>query len=209
MEALVIIDVQNDYFPGGKNQLVGSEDAVNHIKIVLEKAREIGMCVIHVQHFNCPIDQLKFVHKDKNSLEKIAVAAKSVKENKTGFFLPGTKGVEIHEKVAPLNNEKIVKKNFPNSFLKTDLLAYIKENEISKLVVCGMMTHMCIDTTVRAAFDYQIPVTLLSDCVATKNLSEDMTADIVNQTFLLSFDGVFAQVRTSSEYLNARLKFIK
>jgi nicotinamidase-related amidase len=76
------------------------------------------------------------------------------------FFLPNTHGAEIHKALSPEPNEDVVIKHAPNSFFETNLHEIIKEKRIFELVVCGMMTHMCIDTTVRAAKDYKIPITL-------------------------------------------------
>jgi nicotinamidase-related amidase len=76
------------------------------------------------------------------------------------FFLPGTKGQEIHAAVAPLGNEAIVEKNFPNSFRATKLEEGLKSLGVKNLVVAGMMTHMCVDATVRHAADLGYRITL-------------------------------------------------
>ncbi|MFC2166929.1 cysteine hydrolase family protein, partial [Acidobacteriota bacterium] len=67
-------------------------------------------------------------------------------------------GGEIHENVAPLETEKIISKSNVNSFKDTDLLDFLKTNEVKKLVICGMMTHMCVEAAVRAASDYDFEV---------------------------------------------------
>nr|MCR5213051.1 isochorismatase family protein [Eubacterium sp.] len=66
----------------------------------------------------------------------------------------------IHSLVKPKEGEKIVHKEYPSSFLGTDLRKYLLENEITDIVVAGMMSHMCVDTTVRACQDYGYNVTL-------------------------------------------------
>ena len=136
--ALLIVDVQNDYFPNGRKELDDSLNVSLKIKALLEQFRNRSMPIIHVQHI-------------------------SVKAGST-FFLPGTAGVEFHDNVKPKENEKIIIKNYPNSFRDTELNEYLKENNIAKLVIVGMMTHMCIDTTVRAAYDLGYECIVGGDC---------------------------------------------
>jgi nicotinamidase-related amidase len=124
-QALILIDIQNDYFPGGRNPLVGSEAAATVAKKVLDKARDKHDSIIHIQHT-------------------------SLRPNAT-FFSPGTPGSEIHPLVAALPDEIVVQKHHPNSFRETTLLDELRSRRISRLFFCGMMTHMCIDTTVGQA----------------------------------------------------------
>ena len=122
--ALLLIDFQNDYFEGGKIELVNPLKAVENASILLRDFREKDLKIIHIQHH-------------------------SVRPDAT-FFIPGTQGAKIHSKVQPIKNELVITKNFPNSFRETDLLQNLKEKDIKKLVISGMMTHMCVDATVRA-----------------------------------------------------------
>jgi len=177
--ALLIIDVQNDYFPGGKMELDNSTDAGIKIKDLLSHFRKINMPVIHVQH--------------------IAVKPGA------SFFLPGTNGVEFNENVKPKNDEKVVVKNYPNSFRDTDLDPYLKDNNITRLVIAGMMTHMCIDTTVRAAFDLGYECIVAGDCCAARDLSIDdvkIRAADVHNSFLAAINGTFAKVVKKNEIYN-------
>jgi len=120
---LILIDIQNDYFTGGKMALVGMDKAANNAKKLLDKFRKEKLPIFHVQH-----------------ISKRAGAA---------FFLPDTEGVKIHESVAPLPNEMIVQKNFPNSFRDTSLLHQLNDANIEEIVICGAMSHMCVDATTR------------------------------------------------------------
>jgi len=176
--ALLIIDVQNDYFKNGKMALYGSEEAGSKIKELLSLFREKSMPVIHIQHI---------------SMQPGAF-----------FFLPETDGAEIHKDVSPISGEKVFTKHFPNSFRLTGLDEYLKEQGISKLVVVGMMTHMCVDTTVRAAFDLEYKCILVSDCCATTELSYggvDVPAESVHAAFICALGLVFATVVTKDEAL--------
>ncbi len=169
--ALLIVDVQNDYFPGGKMELHGSIEAGMKIKNILEYFRKENMPVFHVQHI-------------------------SIKPGAT-FFLPDSQGVKIHENVQPEDGEKVVVKHYPNSFRDTTLHELLKKNEVSRLVIAGMMTHMCIDTTVRAAFDLGYECIVAGDGCATRSLGFDnniITAEDVQRSFLAALNGTFAKV---------------
>lgn len=179
--ALIIIDVQNDYFPGGTMELINAEEAAKKTKAVLSYFRENKMSVIHVKHI-------------------------AVQDGAT-FFLPDTKGAEINEMVFPIPGEKIITKNYPNSFRETDLLAYLKENKFTNLVFSGMMTDVCVDATVRAAMDNGFHNTIISDAVATRdrNLNgKSVPAAQINMAYLAglnALDGLYAEVASSDEFI--------
>ena len=174
--ALIIIDLQNDYFPGGTMELDGAEAAAQRAKRVLDKFREEQRPVIHVRHL-------------------------SVRPGAT-FFIPGTKGAEIHEAVKPAAGETVVEKNFPNSFRNTSLKDILEKNTIENLVVAGMMTHMCVDATVRHAADAGYKITLLGDACATRQLKfgdEAVPARQVHAAFLAALNGLYAKVVKTDE----------
>jgi nicotinamidase-related amidase len=177
-KALLIIDVQNDYFVGGKSELVDPGVALANIEKLLQHFRAKGMAVIHVQHIN----------------------------NRDGavFFLPNTDGARIHKKLTPQEGEYLVVKHVPNSFYETNLRALLKENAIGELVVCGMMTHMCVDTTVRACKDFGVKATLIDDACATKNLADEgemIPAKTVHEVFMASLNGMFADVTKTDRFI--------
>jgi nicotinamidase-related amidase len=91
------------------------------------------------------------------------------------FFIPGTDGIRIHDLVAHFEGEPIVHKQFPNSFRETDLLQMLKDWQTERLVICGMMTHMCVDATVRAAADLGFQVIIAEDACATRALTYNET----------------------------------
>ena len=175
-KALLIVDIQNDYFPGGKMELVGSEAASRSAGELLAAFREARLPVIHVQHI-------------------------SVRPGAT-FFLPDTDGVRIHPNVAPIASEAIIQKNFPNSFRDTGLLEHLRQNEIGELIIAGMMTHMCVDATTRAAADFGLTCLLAHDACATRALSFGGTtvpAEHVHGSFLAALSGAYATVRPAKE----------
>jgi len=114
--ALLIIDIQNDYFTGGKYPLVNPLEAAQKAYMILQCFREQGGHHIHIQHI---------------SLEPDAT-----------FFISGDRGTDIHDSVAHFEGEPIVYKHEPNSFLNTNLLELLRGWEIERVVITGMMTHM-------------------------------------------------------------------
>lgn len=182
--ALIIIDIQNDYFPGGTMELTGAENAALKAKEVLSYFRENKMTIIHVQHI---------------ALQEGA-----------SFFLPNTKGAEINAIVAPLPNEKIITKNYPNSFRDTKLLEYLHEDNITNLVFAGMMTDVCVDATVRASMDNGFQNTIISDAVATRDRElngELIPAAQINTAYLAglnALDGLYAKILSGNEFLSRK-----
>jgi nicotinamidase-related amidase len=174
--ALLIIDIQNDYFPGGAMQLEGADAAAGNASKALKDFRSKSLPVIHVRHL-------------------------SVRPGST-FFIPGTPGAEIHAAVKPAGGETVVEKNFPNSFRGTSLEGVLKEKGIKSLVVAGMMTHMCVDASVRQAADLGYKVTLLGDACATRAQSfggETVPARQVHTAFLAALNGFYAKVVNTHE----------
>ncbi len=177
--ALLMVDIQNDYFPGGNNELVGSPEASIKAKKLLEAFREKKLPVIHIQHI-------------------------STRSGAT-YFVQNTPGVRFNENVTPLPDEIIIIKHFPNSFRNTELLDVLKKAGVGKLIICGMMTHMCIDSTTRAAFDLGFDCIVAQDACATKNISFDKSvipADSVHRAFLGALSGMFAKVVSTETILS-------
>jgi nicotinamidase-related amidase len=173
---LILIDLQNDYFPGGTMELVGIQAAAANARLLLDKHREAGSTVIHMQHI-------------------------AVRPGAT-FFLPETRGAEINEQVAPRENETVVVKNFPNSFRATSLLDILHQKNIDELVICGAMSHMCIDATVRAAFDFGFSCLVAEDACATKDLhfmGRIIKAADVHASFMAALSASYARVIATTE----------
>ena len=176
--ALLLVDFQNDYFPNGRMPLERSVEAVQKAHEALNAYREKHSPIIHVQHISTRPDA---VH-----------------------FLPCTKGVEFHPEVHPLKGETVVKKHYPNSFRDTNLLNHLTKNKINHLVIAGMMTHMCIDATVRAAYDLGFTCTVLHDACATKNLefnSMVIPAQSAHNAFLAALQPLYATVCSTKDFL--------
>jgi nicotinamidase-related amidase len=176
---LILVDIQNDYFPGGKMELEGSMEASVQARRLLSTFRQRQLPLVHVQHV-------------------------STRPGAT-FFMPDTDGVRIHEHVHPLENEVVIHKHYPNSFRDTGLLTYLHGEHIKRLVVCGMMTHMCIDATVRAAFDHGFECLVAEDACATRTLTHkghSIPAHYVNLSFLAALNALYAKVLTTEEIIS-------
>jgi nicotinamidase-related amidase len=174
--ALVIIDIQQDYFDGGAYPLVGTLAAAEVAHGVLERARAAGERVIHVQH----------VAQDADAT----------------FFLPSTPGVEIHPLVAPADGEPVVVKPEPNSFIETDLEERLAG--IDELVIVGMMSSMCVDATTRAALDKGYAVNVVHDGCAAPDLEfggEKVPGVTVHHAFMAALADAGAMVVGSAEFV--------
>lgn len=170
-QALMIVDIQNDYFPGEKMELVGMEAASKNAQRVLEFFRAKNMPIFHIQHVS----------------------------NRPGatFFLPETSGVEIHENVTPKSGEPVIQKHFPNCFRDTSLEDQLRGLSVEEIIICGAMSHMCIDTTVRAAFDLGFRCFVVSDACATRNLEFGgitIDASQVHAAFMAALSNPFAEI---------------
>lgn len=175
--ALLIIDIQNDYFPGGKNPLVNPLDAAKKAYGILQCFREHGGHHVHIQHIsNSPT---------------------------ATFFISGDRGTDIHDAVAHFEGEPIVYKHFPNSFRETNLLEMLKGWDTERVVITGMMTHMCVDATARAAADFGFQVIVAEDACATKDLiygDTTVPAEHVHKAFLAALKS-YGQVMTSEQVI--------
>lgn len=171
---LLIIDIQNDYFPGGAHPLVGATAAGDAAASVLAAARRAGDPVVHVQHVWDAPD--------------------------APFMRPGTPGIEINPAVAPLPGEPVVTKSAPNAFVGTELATLLDRD--STLVVVGMMTSMCVDSTVRAAADAGYTVELVHDACAAPDLEFggiSVPGAAVHAAFIAALGDGFATLRASAE----------
>jgi nicotinamidase-related amidase len=178
-KCLIIVDLQNDYFAGGIMPLADIEDAAENARKLLTEFRKTKSAIIHVQHIS--------VHPD------------------AFFFLPGTDGVKINNKVAPQEGEEVVVKKYPNSFRDTPLFEILKNMHIDDLVICGAMSHMCIDATTRAAFDLGFNCVVAEDACATMDLlfnNKIIKASEVHASFMAALSFPYAKVVLTRDIIN-------
>jgi nicotinamidase-related amidase len=163
--ALLVIDIQKDYFPGGKYPLVEPLAAAKKAHLLLQCFREHSGHHVHIQHI---------------SLEPDAP-----------FFIKGESGSDIHDSAAHFVDEPIVYKHEPNSFLNTNLLELLRGWGIERVVITGMMSHMCVDATARAASDLGFKVIVAEDACATRDLKFDgslVPAEHVHKAFMSALE---------------------
>ncbi|HJV18528.1 MAG TPA: cysteine hydrolase family protein [Sediminibacterium sp.] len=178
-KALLLIDIQNDYFENGQAELPGALEASEKAKQLLEQFRNAQLPVIHIRHLST--------------------------RPGSAFFIPDTRGSDIHENVLPVENEKIIIKHYPNSFRETALLDYLKQKNITDLVIAGMMTHMCVDATTRAAKDHGFNCVVIGDACATKDLeigNLPVAAGEVQKAFLAALDYYYSTVKNTKDFLS-------
>ena len=175
--AVLVIDIQRDYFPGGAYPLVGPDAAAERASEVVLRARAEGIPVIHIQHV---------------ALEPDAT-----------FFIADTAGVAIDDRVAPAPGESVITKHFPNSFLETDLAGVLERAGAANLVIVGMMSSMCVDATTRAALDLDLAVTVIHDACAAPDLEFDGTfvpGATVHAAFMAALGDAGAQVIPAARF---------
>lgn len=142
--ALIVIDLQNDYFANGKYPLWNTEAVLDNCVAAIERAHALGMPVILVQH--------------------VADSSKGM----APFFNAGSSGVAIHPRIlAAAPQAPVVVKRAADSFHQTSLQATLDGLGVGKLLLCGMMTQNCVTHTAlsRAADQYEVAV--LADCCTT------------------------------------------
>ena len=147
------------------------------------------------------------LHKPKAAAENAAKLLKKFRaENKTVIHIQHRFKLfsGINKAVKPLDTEKVIQKDYPSSFLGTELQEYLQEQGVTHIVVAGMMTHMCVDTTVRACQNYGYEVTVIDDACTTmslKNNGKKIDAEIVHAVYMASLSDMFATVTKLENYL--------
>jgi nicotinamidase-related amidase len=174
--ALLIIDIQRDYFPGGAYPLVEPEAAAGAARRVLDRFRDSGEPVVHLKHVWDAPD--------------------------APFMRPGTPGIEIHDAVAPADGEPVIEKTEPNGFLGTPLEERLRASGVDELVVAGMMSSMCVDATVRSAAERGFTVTVVHDACAAPDLEfagSAIPGASVHGAFMAALGDGYATLASSEE----------
>ncbi|WP_095145345.1 MULTISPECIES: cysteine hydrolase family protein [unclassified Pseudomonas] len=179
-QALIVVDIQNDYFPQGKWPLVGADAAADNAAKLIQAFREAGDQVVHVRHeFNA---------------------------DAAPFFTPGSEGAKLHPKVLNRPDESVVLKHFVNSFRETELQSILDQQGIESLVIVGSMSHMCVDGITRAAADLGYTVTVIHDACATRDLEFNglvVPAAQVHAAFMSALGFAYANVVSTETFLAA------
>jgi len=168
---LLLVDIQNDYFPGGKKELAQIDQAAANAAKLLSHFRSNRLPTFHIQH--------------------------TWEDESAPFFVAGSTGAKIHRSIAPGPNETVIVKHFPNSFRETRLLEELQKAGIERLAICGAMSHMCIDATTRAAADLGFECVVAHDACATTDVEfngKKVSAAEVHAAFMSALGFAYAKV---------------
>lgn len=173
--AIVVIDLQNEYWPNGNLPLENIEAAAANAARVISHGRGAGDLIVNVRHEmpGAPV------------------------------FVPGSEGAKINAVVAPGEGEPVITKNFPNAFRDTGLKALLDEKGIENVVVVGAMSHMCIDATVRAANDFGYKTMTVHDACATRDLEFNgatTPAAHVHAAIMAAFEFAYGEVVSTDDF---------
>ena len=180
-QALILVDIQNDYFPQGKWPLVGADAAADNAARLLKVFRDAGDSVVHIRH--------------------------EFTSDTAPFFTPGSEGAKMHPKVINRTDEPVVLKHFVNAFRETELKSILDEQGIKELVIVGSMSHMCVDGITRAAADFGYKVTVIHDACATRDLEFNgvtVPAAHVQAAYMAALAFAYASVVSTGDFLAAR-----
>lgn len=181
-KAVLVVDIQKDYFPGGKFPLVNQEEAAQVASKIIADARAKSVPVIFIQHL---------------SADPTAIP----------FFIPETDGAEIADAVKPLENEEVIKKFYPNSFRDTTLKASLDklgQPADVELIIIGSMAQMCIEATTRHAADAGYKCVVIKDACASPDQEYDNIKISGQQVHAVAMNALafgYAKVVKADEYL--------
>jgi len=178
--ALVVIDIQQFYFEGGLVPLTGGVQAAAQARKVLDAFRAKRMPVFHVRH---------------------VPASVAIVDGE-----PADPQYRIRPEVQPAAGEPVISKRFANSFRETDLLERLRQRGVTRLVLVGMQTHMCVEAASRAATDLGFDVVVVHDACATRPLEfggRTVPADLVHAAALAAMKGTYGRVVSVDELVKA------
>ena len=141
--ALILIDLQMDYFTPDKLLIPDGERVIDRAVQLRDWATGLGMVVVHIQQLSNPASPI---------------------------FAAGSAGVAIHPRLTPREGETVIPKSLPSGFDRTELHEFLHARGITTLVLAGLMTHMCVETTARAALPLGYVVIIAADACASRDL---------------------------------------
>lgn len=175
--ALLVIDVQNEYF-SGKLPVTHPAGSLENVLKAMDTAIERNIPVVVIQHT-------------------------ALKED-SATFRKGTHEWDLHPEVATRHSDLWVEKNLPGSFTGTPLESWLRDNGVDTVVIAGYMTQMCCDTTARQAFHRGFQVEFLSDATGTlsvQNSGGSVTDEELHRAILVTQSMRFSKVLNTSEWI--------
>lgn len=178
-KALLVIDVQNEYFSGAL-PITYPQGSINNIYKVMEAAKQNNVLVIAIQH--------------------------TAPQRDAKTFVRGSYEWELQEGIKKIGFDYLIEKNLPGSFTGTDLEAILRQKEIDTVAISGYMTQMCCDTTARQALHLGFSVEFLSDSTGTLNISNyagEVTAEELHRSILVTQAMRFSKVMTADDWIRS------
>lgn len=178
--ALLVIDVQNEYFTG-KLPVSYPPRSIDNILIAINSASIAGIPIVLIQHTEKP---------------------------GSSIFEKGSREWEMHEQVAKSIHDLRIEKNYPGSFTGTILERWLREKGIDTVVISGYMTQLCCDTTARQAHHLGFKVEFLSDATGTlpiSNIAGAVSAEILHKATLVTQGMIFSKVLQTSDWIKSIL----
>lgn len=177
--ALVLIDYQNEYVNGAMPLGQAGANATENARLLLDKAREQNIPIFHIAH-----------HGAENGK----------------VFDPLSANVEIVDALQPHDNETVITKKHPNAFYDTQLQTLISNAQKQQIIFAGFMSHMCVSSSVRAAFDLGFQSFVCHDACATRDLPSaekaTISAAVMHDTAMAALQDRFAALVTTDELVN-------
>jgi nicotinamidase-related amidase len=173
-KALLVIDVQNGMFSLPGNPVYKAEHLLSIIKKLIHEFRENNIPIIYIQHT------------DENESPLMA----------------NTSGWKIRPEISPLKSDVVIQKTTPNSFLGTELQSILDNQNIKEIIICGLQSELCIDTTCRQAKALGYNVILVEDGHSTFD-TELLSAEQIWAHHNSVLSGWFATIRKSSEIMES------
>ena len=175
--ALIVIDVQNEYFPGGALPVTHPAGTLPRITAVMDAARRAGVPVITVQHSSAPDARV---------------------------FARGSEGWQLHPEVAGFEADLHFEKRLPGAFTDTPLAGWLDEHGVEGVVIAGYMTQMCCDTTARQAVHRGLAAEFLADATGTldfANQAGTVSAEELHRAILVTQQWRFSKVLSAEEWI--------
>lgn len=177
--AIVLIDYQNEYVDGAMPLGQAGAKAIDNARQLLDKARKQDIPVFHITH-----------HGAENG----------------NVFDPLSSNVEIVEQLKPHDGETVIVKNHPNAFYDTQLQSLLSSANKQQIIFAGFMSHMCVSSTARAAFDLGFDSFVCHDACATRDLpnasKEAISAEVMHDTAMAALQDRFSALVTTAELVN-------
>lgn len=177
--AVVFIDYQNEYVNGSMPLGQLGSKAIANASLLLAKARKEDIPIFHIAHHG---------------------------ENNGNVFDPLSSNVAIVDDLKPIDGEKTITKKHPNAFHNTDLKELISSTQKQQIIFAGFMSHMCVSSSVRAAFDLGFQNFVCHDACATRDLPNDkretINANIMHDTAMAALQDRFAALVSTDDLVN-------